>query len=121
MAGKSDIVPWYTQRKHLQAIASNIKQFVKFANANADKNEIIFLITSQSTLEPLDDVENATEIVLYVDGVPQIRCFEPPKPPNQVEKVQAAFHYLGFHLHVTLKKQSLFILIVRNKNLKNGK
>ena len=78
---KNPICPWYKKDDIKKYLTLKISQFSHFARANADNDDINFIVTNTSENQALS--ERAVVLVSYVMGHSDMEDFEPPSPPGK--------------------------------------
>uniref|UniRef100_A0A671X539 Verrucotoxin subunit beta-like n=1 Tax=Sparus aurata TaxID=8175 RepID=A0A671X539_SPAAU len=68
---------WYTSKDVTDAMRHKAKLFGDFAEANKEKKNIKFLAVGST-----DETQEGSSIVLYKDGFPVTKNFEPPSKPE---------------------------------------
>lgn len=82
------IEQWYAQDEAVKKMTSKLKQFVNYAKVNDDDHSIVFAVNTNAPTGASTDklITAPAEIVVYVEGVPKIKAFEPPCYPKELKE-----------------------------------
>ena len=127
---ENPICPWYKQNDIKKYLTLKLSQFSSFAKANADDEDLSFIVADTSENQTPSD--KAVALVSYVMGQCDQKDFEPPSPPGlpQVsnvthdsidlvwEKPQCTSDlYVSYKVTYTTKQGQLKSLIVSGEKI----